>query len=137
MFAQNNKITDEFLFAVVELHRSESSTQFDVEFKLTKVVSEKLRIPTRSEYIPPISESSLSIQIKDDSDQVLDEITLNDPFLVNREYVNDEGQLAHVSTNENDRSILIRRPISSKATQLQIVSKSNKRSSVTFTKKFR
>lgn len=136
-YGQNNKTNDEFLFAVIELHKVENGAEYDVEFKMTKVVSEKLRIPTKSEFILPESENTLNIQILDNSDNILDEITFNDPFIVTREYVNEDGNFAQARVVERDRSILIRRPISDKATQLNVLSKSNKRSSKTFKQKFR
>ncbi|MBK8504008.1 MAG: hypothetical protein IPL46_18455 [Saprospiraceae bacterium] len=135
--AQKSPEPDQFLYAILELHKQDAGDQFTAEFKITKVVNQKLRIPTRSEPITATSENLITFQITDESSNVLDEIRFNDPFAVSHEYVNDEGQLAQITIQENSRSILIRRPISSKATRLSLSSGSTKRSGTSFTQKFR
>lgn len=135
--AQKNTASDQFLYAVVELHQSENSTDYEVEFKGVQVINNKLRLSTKSENIASGNNSYVKFQITDSGQNPLDEIIINDPFNVSYEYVDEGGNLKHKTVAQKTRSILIRRPISSLATTLVVQAGGNKRSNQSFNFKFR
>lgn len=128
---------DQFLYAIVELHQIDGSEDFLVDFKSLKVIDQKLRVPTKSETINTDINNYLRFQITDDGLNTLDEVIINDPFNVEYEYVDEQGKLQRTVAFQKDRSILIRRPISNQATSLVVKLSTNKRSSQSFSYKFR
>lgn len=127
---------DQFLFSIVELHKSESSSGMEVEVKSTKVIDKKLRFPTISETTEK-SENYVRFQITDEAQNVLDEIIINDPFNVEYEYADEQGKLQRTTVAQDVRSVLIRRPISQLATTLRVQPHSTQRSSNPTIFKFR
>lgn len=134
---EKSTATDQFLYAIIELHQIDGAEDFQVDFKALKVIDQKLRVPTKSEAINTDINNYLRFQITDDGLNPLDEIIVNDPFNVEYEYVDEQGKLQRKVVSQKDRSILIRRPISNQATSLVVQSGSNKRSSQSFSYKFR
>ena len=135
--AQKPAENDQFLYAVIELHQVENSEEYEVDLKASQVIYQKLRIPTKSDKLENGSNNFVSFQITDDAQNMLDEIIINDPLNIEYEYADEQGNLKKTRVPEKSRSLLIRRPISAKATTLRIQSSSNKRSSRSFNFKFR
>jgi hypothetical protein len=135
--AQKIPSSDQFLYAVVELHQTENSSGYEVELKTAQVVFKKLRLPTRSEELIAGNNNYVKFQITDAAQNPLDEIIISDPFNVSYEYVDEEGNFKHTKVAQKTRSILIRRPITSSATNLMVQSGGTKRSNQSFNHKFR
>ena len=131
------KAQEEFLYAVVELHKTDLPGQYAVDIQLTNVVEARLKKPSKSVRIQPFDVNYVSFQITDDNDNILDEINFKDPFKIRYEYVNEQGLLDHAVIDTDMRSYVVRRPITKSATQLRVVPHSAIRNQNSVTKKFR
>lgn len=135
--SQAQEANDEFLFAIVEIVKTDQSEQYDVDIKLARVIPKRIKIPTRSDRVTGLSINSMSFEITDDQNRILDNVIIQNPLMESREYVNEDGKLARKSIQRTSRSILIRRPISKQATHLSVKQNSAIRSSNPVILKFR
>ncbi len=137
VFGQTSEAHSEFLYAIVEVYKTDVVGNYAIDIKLTNVVEKKLKTPTRTDQISTFDANYVSFQITDDQQNILDELAFKDPFKINYEYVNEEGKLDHVIVDTDMRSYIIRRPIPSTATQLKVTPHTAIRTQASITKKFR
>lgn len=135
--AQEQGPEEAFLVSILEFKKGASGDSYEVEVKVAKVVSGRLKIPTRSDQVDPNNARRIQFQITDGGQTVLDELALIDPLTIDYEYVGEDGALGHTSVAKDTWSILIRRPITANASAIRVLQTSNQRSVETLNYKFR
>ena len=111
--------TEEFVIAIVELSRNEQNN-VEIEIKSAKSFPKKLKRPTVSDRRNSDDFNFYRFQVVDERSKVLDEVTLKDPFHIDFEYVNHDGQLAHKTVESEKRVYVIRRKIQNTATHMVV-----------------
>ena len=119
-YSQNDDAADEFVFAIVEFSKKENGQGYQIEVLSAKSIQKKLKTPTRSAKFKDNNFSGFRFQVMDQNQNILDEITMNDPLTVDYEYVTEDGKLAHKTVQETKKVVLIRRKINADAAYLSI-----------------